>query len=489
MLKMTRHPTHDHPSHPSRVVLVRLRALGGLTALCLSLLAPTTVVAASLLDDIPAGTGYAAWDLCTRVIASGDDYWRVRLQYTGPKVQPLPWVWDVDYYPGAKVTVRSVVPLIMHRRSAIYRKGLGCTLVPPGATEWGVRLQPIQAPVSPPVNASPWPVGEATATTPLGPVAQQVMARHAALMFSEPSLALNERINTTALLVAHQGALVHEQYRSGYKRDQAQLGWSMTKTLTALIAGVMHTDGRLALDQPVGLPQWQTADKAHITWRHLLNMAPGLAWSEGYEGLSDATQMLFSEPDQGAWAADRPLTSQPGTVFTYSTGFANLAMYAMRQNMGGSAQAFLNYCQQRLFNPLGIRNGMIELDASGTPVGGARGVLRPVDWLRLGQLVANHGTWQGRPLIDAAYMDFMTAPSPASADYGGMIWRHPSDMIPADLRARLPHDLVWFAGHMGQFMIVIPSRDLVVLRMGVAHDKDLARIQTLALTADLLDAL
>lgn len=478
--------TH-HLARPSHRPIWRTLSL--LATAGLWLLQPITARAESLLDDIPAGTGYAAWELCTRVIASGDDYWRVRLQYAGPKVQPLPWVWDVDYYPGAKVSVRSVVPLIMHRRVAVHRKGLGCTLVPPGATEWGVRLQPIRATSAPPPTSAAWPGGEATTQAPLGSAASQVLAAHAQAMFTEPSAALNQRLNTTALLVAHQGALVHEQYRPGYQREQPQLGWSMTKTLTALLAGVMHTDGRLALDDGVPLRTWQATAKSGITWRHLLNMAPGLAWTEGYEGLSDATQMLFSQPDQGAWAADRPLTSTPGTVFTYSTGFANVAMLAMRQLLGGSPQALHDYIQQRLFAPLGIRHGLVELDASGTPVGGARGLLRPVDWLRLGQLVANHGTWQGQTLIDTGYMDFMTAPSPASPEYGGMVWRQPSDMIPADLRARLPQDMVWFAGHMGQFMVVVPSRQLVVLRMGVAFDKDLARTQTMALAADLLAAL
>src|SRR5262245_58646609 len=116
-------------------------------------------------------------------------------------------------------------------------------------------------------------------------------------------------------------------------------------------------------------------------------MAPGLRWFEGYGGASDATEMLFSQPDQGAWAADRELTSPPGTVFTYSTGFSNIAMLRMRQLLGGSHQAVYDYYQQRLFRPLAIRGGVIEADASGTPVGGARGLLRPVDWLRLGQLI------------------------------------------------------------------------------------------------------
>lgn len=445
---------------------------------------------ANLLDDIPAGTGYAAWELCTRAIASGDDYWRVRSQYTVPKVQPLPLIWSVDFDAGVKATVKTIVPGLTHRRVGLYRKGLGCTLITPDTSEAAVKLQPFQpAAMAAAKPGTPWPDGEAPAQAAgLNSGQASVVATHSALMFSEATSKADQKINTTALLVAQQGKLVYERYAPGYQRDAAQLGWSMTKTLTSLIAGLMHTDGKFTLDEPVGLQRWNGTAKAAITWRQLLNMAPGLAWNEDYEGASDATQMLFSQSDQGAWAADRPLNATPGTTFTYSTGFANIAMYAMRQKLGGTHQALYDYYQSRLFAPLAIRGGVVEPDAAGTPVGGARGLLRPVDWLRLGQLVANHGVWKGQALIGGAYMDFFGAASPASAEYGGMIWRQAAQSIPAELRARLPEDLLWFAGHMGQFVVVVPSHNLVVLRMGVAFNKDLARTQTMGLVADLLEA-
>jgi CubicO group peptidase (beta-lactamase class C family) len=266
----------------------------------------------------------------------------------------------------------------------------------------------------------------------------------------------------------------------------------MPKTLTAIIAGTLaREDALVNLDEPVGLPRWQGTPKSAITWRALLNMAPGLAWYEGYAGASDATQMLFSEPDQGAWAADRPLTSEPGRVFNYSTGFPNIAMLRMRQLLGGSHQALYDHYQQRLFEPLGIREGLIEVDASGTPVGGARGFLRPVDWLRLGQLLANGGTWDGAEVLSPEWVRFMLAPSPADAQYGGYLWRQPCPRIAPSVRARLPEDLVFFAGVMGQFVVIVPSKDLVVLRMGVSlvpHDRsrDPLLNEVLELVADLL---
>jgi CubicO group peptidase (beta-lactamase class C family) len=418
--------------------------------------------------DIPAGTGFAALDLCTRTMRTGEPQERVRVRFVEPKVQPLPMVWRVDHTMGSHVTVRTWLPGLGHARTALYREGLGCTIVPPGWSEAQVRAQPFRASPSPPADGRPWPWGEGAVEAPgLGASERAVLEPHLDRLFRETTDDLAERRNTTALLVARDGRLVFERYALGHGRDDPQIGWSMTKTLTAMIAASLAGAGKLGLDDEVGLPQWEGTPKQAITWRALLNMAPGLAWFEGYGGHSDATEMLFSRGDQGAWAAERPMASEPGTVFTYSTGFTHIAARRMRGLLGGTHQAVYDHYQRELFAPLGIRNGVIEPDASGTPVGGARGVLRPVDWLRLGQLIANGGTWDGATLLPREWVEYIVAPSPADPEYGGSIWRQPSPRIHPELRARLPSDLVYFAGHLGQFTVVVPSRNLVVVRMGV----------------------
>lgn len=441
--------------------------------------------------DIPAGTGYSAWELCTRTMQSGENIDHVRVHYLEPKVQPLPKLWHIAVRSGEAVEVRSVLPTLEHARVAIFRKGLGCTIVPPGMTEAELRAQPFTPALELAADARSWPLGEAPAQSAL--LSEQhraLLETHAAKIFSEESSELRLAKNSTALLVAQNGELVFERYGQGYAREQPQLGWSMTKTVTAMIAGLLQRKGMIAVDSKVGLPRWKGTPKETITWRQLLNMSPGLAWFEGYGGTSDATVMLFSQADQGAWAADRVQDSKPGTVFTYSTGFTNIAMLRMRQLLGGSHQAIYDLYQRELFAPLGIRHGVIEPDASGTPVGGARGMLRPVDWMRLGQLIANGGTWHGATVLTPEYVHFMTAASPADAAYGGFMWREASARIDPKHRARIPDDMVWFAGHLGQFMLVVPSAKLVVLRMGVSvggtMDHDLARDQLFDLVADLI---
>lgn len=143
-----------------RLSPLRSAALSSTLALACAMASLATNARADLIDDLPAGTGYAAWELCTRTQQSGDDYLRVRWSYTVPKVQPLPYVWDVDYYPGSKVDVRTFVPFITNKRTAVYRKGLGCTLVPPGATEAAVRAQPFKAVTLGTPSAQAWPLGE-----------------------------------------------------------------------------------------------------------------------------------------------------------------------------------------------------------------------------------------------------------------------------------------------------------------------------------------
>jgi len=421
--------------------------------------------------DVPAGTGYAALDLCSRTMVSGEGFDHVRTRFVEPKVRPLPLFWKIDHEPGVRVAVSTDLPLLASPRVAIYRPGLGCTIVPPGTGEAQVRTQAFVPFREPARDTRPWPFGEGAAETDRLDARTRAVIDHAAgQILGEWSDPGDEPPKTTALLVAHDGRLVYERYGEDFAREQPQLGWSMTKSLTAIVAGAMVRDGKIALDAPVGLARWKGTPKEGITWRSLLNMAPGLKWDEGYGGASDATQMLFSQADEGAWAADRPLSSRPGTTFTYSTGFTNIAMLAMRELLGGAHQALYDYYQGQVFAPLGIHGAVIEPDASGTPVGGARGLLRPVDWLRLGQLIENGGTWSGAVILPADYVAFLRSPSPASAAYGGSVWRRESKMIsPAD-RDRLPPDLVWFAGHLGQYVVM--TRGWVVLRMGVSFGSE-----------------
>ena len=438
-------------------------------------LALATPAQASLLDDIPAGTGYTAFDMCTRAFVTGQPRARVRRGYIAPEVQPLPWVWSIAIGRDT-VSVVSRLPGFAGRRVALFRPGLGCTIVPPGTSIAAVRAQPFTRNPSPPPSAASWPAGEGAA---------ELSADHARLtaiadrVFGETPTSPGETTDTVAFLVARDGHLVYERYGPGTTRDQPQLGWSLTKSLTALVAGLFVGDGRIALDDAVGLPAWEGTAAARITWRSLLTMTAGLDWTEDYGERSDVTEQLFSQADQGGWSAARRPLSRPGTTFNYATGMPTVAMLRMRQLLAGDSQALYDLYQHRLFVPLGIRDGVIAPDATGTPAGGSNGVLRPTDWLRLGQLVVDRGQWAGQQLIPASYIDFMLQPTPADAGYGGYVWFPAALSIPADVRADLPADTFIFWGHLGQFVIGSPSARLVLLRIGVTHYDDEAPLRVL----------
>lgn len=457
------------------------------------LMGGSPVAKAGLMQDVQSGVGYTAWELCTRTLDSGDRYGRVLNDYAAPVVAPISWVWKIDYQRlgggplvsgPAEYTVSTLLGPLggSGERTAVFRPGLGCTLVPPGTSVAGLLAQSFQpATLTPLPRRSPWPTGDgAPETGGLSKTQQALLQRVGRQLFREdPSNSHLAPKNTIAVLVAKDGQLIYERYGNGYNKDQPQLGWSMTKSLTALIAGALFTDGRLDLDATV-LNEWHGTDKSNISWRPLLNMAPGLQWVEDYGASGDVETLLFSSADEAGYAAGKPVVAAPGTVFNYSTGTADIAAKGLREILG-SPQAVYDYYQHRLFEPLGIRDGIIEQDASGTVSGGSRGVLKPRDWLRLGQLVLNEGRWQGQTLIDPGFIRFLKAPSPASSLYGGFVWLYDPTSMPASL----PHDVVAFEGYLGQLVVIIPSKNLVLVRLGVSVDENLSDWEVFEAATDL----
>ncbi len=423
---------------------------------------------ATLAQDLAVGTGYAADEICTRTLQSADDLWRVKWLYTAPDVSALPLIWNVQQQAGYGTTVSTIIPGAENKRLALYRWGLGCTIIPPGTSVDTVSAQPFRIHIDPPVNAQVWPQGEGTAETArVTPGQSAVLTRQSDALFAETALTINKRQNTFAVLVAKDGHLIYERYREGYTKDQPQHGWSMTKTLTALLTGMMASDGRLTLDGSPPVAQLAGGGKSAITWRQLLQMRSGLQWAETFGGYGPTAEMLWLQPDHGGYAASLPLASSPGQPFNYSTGNSSIVSLGLRNALGGGAQAAYDYYQERLFEPLGIRNGVIQPDANGTPSGGARGVLRPRDWLRIGQLILDRGQANGRTVVGADYIDFMTTPSPANAGYGASLWLYGELNMPSDT----PRDIVIMWGVKGQYVMLIPSKRLAVLRMGVSFDE------------------
>jgi CubicO group peptidase (beta-lactamase class C family) len=270
---------------------------------------------------------------------------------------------------------------------------------------------------------------------------------------------------THALIVVQGGALVHEQYDHGANNVYLQYSWSMAKSFTHALAGLLLDDGKLELYKPAAVPEWQAAnDTRHaITLDHLLRMRDGLNFVEDYvdgQG-SDVMPMLFEEGrhDTGGYTAAKPLAHPPGSHFNYSSGTTNVICRLLGEVIGNGPTGMLNFMQERLFGPTGMRSPTPRFDTSGTFIGSSFLLAAAQDFAKFGLLYLRGGHWDGQQLLPSAWVDYARSESYRDAEqaYGAHWWLHPD-----------PARVGWFyaSGYDGQRILLVPEKDVVVVRCG-----------------------
>ena len=299
---------------------------------------------------------------------------------------------------------------------------------------------------------------------------------HAAVewAFAEPDAARLRR--TRALVVLRDGRIVAERYAPGFSAATPMPGWSMTKTTAAVLIGTLVRSGKLSVDQKALLPEWSGAGdpRAQIALDQLLRMTSGLHFTERYgDPGADVALMLFARADGAGYAIDKPLDAAPGTRWQYSSGTSNILSRVMRQALGGSEQDYLDFPRRALFNPVGMRSAIIEPDASGTFVTSSYMYATARDWARLGELLRQDGVWGGSRILPEGWVKYMATLTPQSTrkDFGAHLWvkvtpPFNSLLVPAP---NVPPDAFHAIGYEGQFVSVIPSRRLVVVRLGLSR--------------------
>lgn len=353
-------------------------------------------------------------------------------------------------------------------RTALYRPGVGCTLLtgktPVAVLESQVaRLRPIQARSDTSMRL--------TRTARRAPAVNRA-ALDAAVTRAFEEQNKNGHPDTRAIVVVQHGVIVAERYAPGFDRSTRLLGWSATKSIGATLVGQLVDDGVLRLDAPAPVPEWQGAGdpRAAITLRQLLNMASGLTFKEDYEPGSDALTMLFEATDMGAYAASRPLAHEPGATWSYSSGTSNIISGIVFRATGGTLEGVTNFARKRLFEPAGMRSALIEPDEAGVLVGSSYAYATARDWARFGQLYLDQGAAGGKQVVSRGWVDFVQTPTSAARRplYGGQFWLNRGDDTGARKRmfAGLPTDTFMALGHNEQIIAVIPSLDAVVVRMG-----------------------
>lgn len=340
-------------------------------------------------------------------------------------------------------------------RTAFHRPGLGCTL-----SSDGTPPRPQADPRAAGERDLPWTVaapGDETDATAL-------QAALDAVFPADPG------VDTRAFLVIHNGRIVAERYAPGFDADTRLLGWSMGKSVTATLIGLLIEDGRLNLADVVTMPGWAADDpRQAITLEHLLHMSSGLAFTEDYSGADDATLMLFTRPDMAAYAASKPLEHSPGEVFFYSSGTTLILSRLLVETLG-SPEAVQAFARERLFVPAGMTGAVMEQDEAGTPVGSSYVYGTARDWARFGQLYLDEGQVAGRRVLPAAWTAYVRRPAPAAAqqNYGAQFWLNGYRDAERTTRvfADLPTDAFYASGANSQSVLVIPSLDVVVVRLG-----------------------
>ena len=369
--------------------------------------------------------------------------------------------------------------------SAVFREGIGCIVMWPGQGLGDISALPL---LKLPPNADnpdtiPWPSGDLVPDEPLPEeINPKALKAASDWTFNRP---IPEEI-TTGLIIMYQGKLIHERYAAGFDRHTRTRTWSTAKSIAATLIGILVDDGRLKLDEPLGI-EWLPALKKRevdprngITLRHLLNMSSGLypVDSINREYTTGSSRAYWAGASSVKGARDRGLVREPGTYWDYENFDTLLAVYAMKLALGDD-EVYQEFPQRALLDRIGMRSTLIGTDRFHDFVLSSQVYTNARDLARFGLLYAQGGTWQGERIISEAWIAFVRTPAPSTSKlgnfYGGQWWLVPDD------RDDVPRSAYATAGTRGQFVIVVPSHDLVIVRRGLDYSKkgfdqwDLAR--------------
>jgi CubicO group peptidase (beta-lactamase class C family) len=437
-----------------------LLVLATTTALC------ALVLSAARAGDVPKiATGFVANILCSETFVSGQQPERIFSETTAAMPGASLITWALDYKVDRARKDATVTFLGFGRSHAVYREGFGCYLDHGDAV----------ANISVPVDAKPSPalLPDIAGPAPVAPVNPQLAA---ALnrAFAEPEQPPLRA--TKAVVVVKDGHVVAERYAEGYGIDTPILGFSSTKSVISALTGILVRKGALTLDQPAPVAAWQGAGdpRGAITVDQLLRHTAGLAIGSSLEASLGAAfepvnRMKFMESDMAGYAESIELATPPGSAWNYNDGNFIILSHLIRNAAGGYASDLLRFARQELFGPLGMRNVTIEFDASGNPEGSSQMLASARDWARFGMLYLNDGMAGGKRILPEGWVKYSASPTPNGwVGYGAGFWTNLGDSFGANYRIERgwPRDAFFAKGTIGQYVVIIPSEKLVIVRLG-----------------------
>lgn len=417
-------------------------------------------IVASQFPKLYIATGYGAKSLASGVFIAGRQPLMVQEQdlnysivkYTTSKIDFVNKTVTTSYWGLAPQT-------------AVYRKGLGCCLIDDRPLD---SLKNVSF-VSPAFQEAglwkiPWPEGDKVKDTIFSEINR---TRLDSVISSAIISEGDHQKRTAAVVVVYKGELVGEKYwkEKEITADTRLWGWSMNKSIMNALTGILIKKGKLDLNALAPVPEWLNDKRRDITLNDLLHMSSGLKWNEDYGGVANTTKMLFRDPDCYKTAIIAPFDKKPDTEWKYSSGTANILSGIIRSTIHNDNE-YHAFPYRELFNKIGMSSMILETDASGNFVGSSFGYAVARDWARFGLLYYNKGIWKGDTILPRGWVDYTRTPARASkGKYGAMFWLNEAHQLPD-----APEDTYSCQGHRGQRVFIIPSRNLVIVRLGFSEE-------------------
>lgn len=373
-----------------------------------------------------------------------------------------------DYKVNASDSSVSVTVFGLAKRKAIFRKRLGATLIN-DYTEEDIRKQIFDIPPAPiQPDTLCWPYGsksidtipEGINITKLNEILQQ-----------EIEGSPGKPTTTRALVVVYKGKLIAEQYTQGFSKNTVMPAWSAAKSITGCLIGILVKEGKLNINTPANIPLWMNTPKQSIAIKNLLQQTSGLDYTEQYLYPSEATNMLFRKGNMADYAERLPLKYTPGTVFNYSSGNSNILSDIIKRTVAREDYASFPYT--KLLYKTGMYSATLEPDASGMYVGSSYCYATARDFAKFGLFCLNNGKWNNEQILPENWIALCT--QPVNADpykrYGAQFWLNGFDKTDPHKHEfpDVPGDMYYASGFGGQGIFMIPSKQLVIVRLGLKN--------------------
>ena len=345
-------------------------------------------------------------------------------------------------------------------RTAKFHGDQGCIIQQMDGRDIFFKPVPVKTTL-PDASTTPWPMGDAESAEPISPEVDQARMKAAVdLAFADPNAL------TAGMVIMYKGRIVAERYMPGITKDTQLESWSMGKSITSTLIGVLVQQGALKIGDPAPVPLWRKPGdpRGAIRTIDLLHMSSGLKFSGGAdpEEYPDHMRIYTGAIDVFDYSITRPVEYPPNTVGRYRNCDPLTLGYIVQQLVRQRGEEYLTFPQRALFDKIGIRRQVLETDPYGNLVMTGFDYGTPRNWARIGLLYLQDGMFNGQRVLPAGWAKFVSTPAPAWKErvYGGQFW------VNGTGEWNLPMDAFFAAGGGGQYTFIVPSYDLVIVRMG-----------------------